>query len=98
MSSSSDECASESDAIIRSVMSESVKFLLVVILLNALVSNLAQPKPNTFWLIVIQASALPGQLHVIGLTWNRLNCAVEDRHKHEPTFQKGWEEIVKENE
>jgi len=36
MSPSSGECSSESDANISSVMSQSVKFLLVVILLNAL--------------------------------------------------------------
>jgi hypothetical protein len=44
--------------------------------------------------MVIQASALPDQSHVTGLTWNRLKCSVADRHKHEPTFQKGWEEGV----
>jgi len=35
---------------------------------------------------VIQASALPGLLHVIALRGNRLKCSVEDRHKYEPTF------------
>jgi hypothetical protein len=40
-------------------------------------------------------SALPGLLHVIALTGNGLNCLVEDRHKHEATFQKSHEEILK---
>jgi hypothetical protein len=32
---------------------------------------------------MIQASAPPGLLYVIALTRNKLDCLVEDRHKHE---------------
>jgi len=53
MFSSSDECASESDCGISSVISRSVKFLLVAILLNAFRRNLAYTKPNTYCVIVI---------------------------------------------
>jgi hypothetical protein len=70
----SNECASKSNSNISSMMSQSVRFLLVAILLNALQPNSAHTKPNTFRLIVIQAPALPGRLHVIALTWNGLKC------------------------
>jgi len=43
---------------------------------------------------MILASPLPGQSHVIGLTWNRLKCSVEESHKHEPAFQNCEEETV----
>jgi len=65
MSSSSDECASESGCVISSVISRSVRFLLVAILLSALRRSLAYTKRNTFCLFMIWASALPGLSHVI---------------------------------
>ena len=43
---------------------------------------------------VIQASALSGLLHVIALRGKRLKCAVEDRHKYEPTSCKSHVEIL----
>jgi len=46
--SSSDEQAPESDSNIRSMMSWSVMFLLVAILLNTLQPDSAHTKPNTF--------------------------------------------------
>ena len=50
MSSSSDECVSESNFNTSSVMSQSVRFLYVAILLNTLWPDSADTKPNTFWL------------------------------------------------
>jgi hypothetical protein len=43
---------------------------------------------------MIQASALPGLSHVVALTGNRLNCGVQDRHKHKPRVQNRLEYIL----
>jgi hypothetical protein len=67
--SSSDECASESDSNISYLMSWSVWFLLVAMLLNALGRNLAHTKRNPFWLIVFKAFAFPGLSHVVIMEW-----------------------------
>ena len=78
---------SESNSNISSVTSRFVRFLLVAVLQIAFWPKSAHTKPITFWLIMIQASALPGLSHIIVLIWNGVKSWVEDRHKHEPTFQ-----------
>ena len=43
---------------------------------------------------VIQASEVPGLLHITALRRNRLKCSVEDKRKHEPTVQISHKEIL----
>jgi hypothetical protein len=76
MTTSSDDCASESDSNISSMMSQFVSSLFVAILLNVLQDNSGtqqNPAPSES-LIVIQASALPDLSHVIALTGKGLHC------------------------
>jgi hypothetical protein len=89
---------SESDSNISSVMFWSVRFLFVAILMHAIWLKWVHTKSNTFWLIVIQASALPGLLHIIALTWNGLKCCIEDRNKYETTCQRVRKKSLHENE
>jgi len=87
-----DECASESDSKIISVMSWFVRFLLVAIMLNTLQSNLAHTKPNTCW---CSDSNVSSACPVASYCSERdgLKCSVEDGHKYECTVQKSHTEI-----
>ena len=72
---------------VSSMIFQSVMFLLVAILLNALQHNLTHSRLKRLHCLACQ--------HVVALTGNEFNCCwVEDRHKHEPTVQNSHKEIL----
>jgi len=54
---------------------------------NCTLSLFSTQQTTRLTLIMIPASKVPGLLHVIALTGNKLHCWVEDWHTHKPTIQ-----------